>query len=780
MRSDAVFAPCLEARKMPGFVSRSVSRGACWLTCLVTLAGPASAFTVQLEVRDEFGQITPARVSARDHSGRFFPAGPDTFYLSHREWPWMGEYFYPIDRVTMPMAAGNATFLVSKGFEYKPIRAQVNIDRDMTLIFSLSRRTDIRNEGWYSGDTHVHSNHHPSEFTITPEHLLKMAQAEGLNICWTLDNEHRFTGAPHPSSTPNEIIYYTVEYRNQAYGHAEMLGLKRITSTGCCTPPAQAFPLLSDFHDTWNPGYGEAFPLAHPYTGADFLDDEGGYPAWGLAREIPIQVTRGKLDAFDIASYGNESELALEWWYNILNLGYNIPPSAGTDCAFNVYWVRPPGGWRVYVREEGGPHNAERWVEALKAGRTFVTNFPLIPRFTVNGAEAGSTLEFPDSTTTVEVHFQVESALPVPRAELVRNGVVERTFSLNPGLNGTSAEFVTTVELHEPSWLALRVSGHTDMRMAISDTLFAHTGAVMVKLAGKGCSHTYDAGVMCDMADSLEMFVQNRGNWTSEGNRLYVLSRIAGAHDSLARHFHLPPGPCSLLAPADRDTVWPNDPDPFVWTAAVDPEVGDRVSYRVHLSPDSTFTTFFASPPLWTTEFRLMLLPYGAGRTYYWRVVSTDRGKHEGLCEPAWFSFWVPPSGGLADGLPVDGEIRGPGDGGGASAEGDHGAGAHGSVLVWPNPATGPVSLGWSRPDVQVGRFEIFDSSGRLVRLLFTDTAPPADGRGSPPLAVRQVGWDRLDNHGRRAGPGMYWSRYVTSSPAGVIRSPATGFILLQ
>ena len=54
---------------------------------------------------------------------------------------------------------------------------------------------------------------------------------------------------------------------------------------------------------------------------------------------------------------------------------------------------------RVYVKAE--ELTAGSWVEGLKSGCTFVTNYPLIPEFSVNGEPSGSVLPLTPSHTSV-------------------------------------------------------------------------------------------------------------------------------------------------------------------------------------------------------------------------------------------------------------------------------------------------------------------------------------------------------------------------------------------
>jgi hypothetical protein len=67
-----------------------------------------------------------------------------------------------------------------------------------------------------------------------------------------------------------------------------------------------------------------------------------------------------------------------------------------------------------------------------------------------------------------------------------------------------------------------------------------------------------------------------------------------------------------------------------------------------------------------------------------------------------------------------------------------------------PNPFTGGATIGFELPRTERVRLEVFDLQGRQVRTL-ADGGYPA-GRWS-------VDWDRRDDRGRRASPGIYLYR---------------------
>ena len=100
----------------------------------------------------------------------------------------------------------------------------------------------------------------------------------------------------------------------------------------------------------------------------------------GLALDVP-------LGAVDFVEVLQDGILATELWYDFLNLGFALTPTAG----FDFPCPSAPGGERNYVHV-GEAFSVNAWYVQLRANRTFVTNGPML-EFTVNGNGIGSKIE---------------------------------------------------------------------------------------------------------------------------------------------------------------------------------------------------------------------------------------------------------------------------------------------------------------------------------------------------------------------------------------------------
>ncbi len=90
---------------------------------------------------------------------------------------------------------------------------------------------------------------------------------------------------------------------------------------------------------------------------------------------------------------------------------FQTQPGMGEDI--------PLGSNRTYARVTVTP-NYDSWLEAVKAGRGFVTNSPIV-EFDVSGSKPGDVIEF-EGSKTVKARATVRSILPINTVDIVMNG----------------------------------------------------------------------------------------------------------------------------------------------------------------------------------------------------------------------------------------------------------------------------------------------------------------------------------------------------------------------
>ena len=262
------------------------------------------------------------------------------------------------------------------------------------MTVELERWVHMAKDGWYSGELHIHANYGYGSWFNTPETMRQQCVGEDLNVCnFMVANSDAdvvfdrpfFRGGPDPLSTPENILYWNQEFRSTIWGHMTLVNLEQVVE-----------PVFTGFEGTTNPwdtpSNADIADRTHwqkgvvNYTHVSQAEDWSKTPY--AAKAIPIDVALGKIDTLDI---NNSWAASVPLWYRLLNCGFRVPATAGTDVFLNRIGSNLPGGDRVYVHIDG-PLTYAGWIDGLKAGRSFVTNGPMLT-FTVNGERAGGGAE---------------------------------------------------------------------------------------------------------------------------------------------------------------------------------------------------------------------------------------------------------------------------------------------------------------------------------------------------------------------------------------------------
>ena len=492
-------------------------------TTRAALAAPVASVTV--EVRDSAGQPLAARFRIWPDGVPPLPAPPDPATLANL---YYAGYGYLDGSTTVAVPLGHATLDVGHGFEFEPAHLDFFVTRDTTIAVALLRRFELGSEGWYSGDLHVHTHHPPLQYDVTPDKARMVAHAEDLGITYLLDQDYQFTGAPSALSDADHLLVYSFEHRNQTYGHVDLLGLTQPVDDVCCLTPEPAWPMLTDLRDEVH-AQGALMVLAHPRSTADYLE-QCCWPGAGLGRELPVLAALGGLDGLDVVSFSNVPHVDFTDWYDLLSLGFRITPTAGTDAVINWTNQPPAGGWRMYAGlGRGAPLTQRGWLDAIRAGRTFVTGFPLLPEFEVNGTGMGGTIETLEDSLTLTASWRSACAIGLTRVELVADGAVlfARPFASWP----PRMEYDTTVTVRvpTPAWVALRALPVDSHPMGVARPGWAHTNAIRFTRGGVPRRHPELAARWLDELDQLEALVVARGAWDAPWEQDSVLARIGRA-----------------------------------------------------------------------------------------------------------------------------------------------------------------------------------------------------------------------------------------------------------
>ena len=281
----------------------------------------------------------------------------------------------------------------------------------------------------------------------------------------------------------------------EGYGHIMLLRIKDVVE-----PVSRGYLI-----DETDPDYP---PLCYA---CDDAHRQGGIVIWchnGNGLEAPVAAALGKLDAFNLFDpYWMDPEYDV--WYAMLNCGFRLPASTGSDwfiCSAN----------RVYAHT-GRPFEHEDWIDALKQGRTFITNGPAL-FLTVSGRLPGDTVRVnPGDIVGVSVAWQ--SHYPVDRIEIIHNGRVIAGRQMGADARNGQVQIETPVATD--GWIAARLS--SQVRDSFFQPIYAHTSPVYISTGRPASEQLVAAGGFARAIDAALELVQRQGKFRSDGQRKEVV-----------------------------------------------------------------------------------------------------------------------------------------------------------------------------------------------------------------------------------------------------------------
>lgn len=509
-------------------------------TTMLTYARPHG--TLDVTVTDSAGRVLPARVSVFDSTGK--SRGPDNAWRHGDEAFVRGErrfeygYFHSEGHSVLEVPAGRYTVEVWKGPEFTVGRRIVTVaPAEVTRTnVPLRRILDLPQAGWWGGDLHVHMNY-GGHYRNWPAHLRQQAQAEGLHVVENLivNKEQRIPDIAYwrpgidPVSLRDFILAHAEEYHTSWWGHTALLGLREYfvlpNYVGYVnTAAASLSPMNADIFDLAH-AQGGLTGYVHPF---DVRPDPFN-PNEAVRYEMPIDVALGKLDYFEVMGYSDHL-ITSEFWYRLLNCGFRIPAGAGTDAFPNYASLRgPPGLVRVYARTDG-PLEHSAWLSAIKAGRTFVTNAPIIGvGFQLGGAwyGIGDSVAIPAGEDTLRAQITLRSNTPVDHLELVHNGQVILELPLRG--DRTRADTLVDVPVRGSGWYLVRAYANRPRLPVLDLYPFASTSPFYVTAGGQPIRSADDAAYFVQWIDRVKEEVEKNTGWNTEAEKAAVLAKIEQA-----------------------------------------------------------------------------------------------------------------------------------------------------------------------------------------------------------------------------------------------------------
>jgi hypothetical protein len=315
------------------------------------------------------------------------------------------------------------------------------------------------------------------------------------------------------------------EFHTSVWGHLGLLGL---TSHYLIpeyagypnTAAASLYPTNANIADLGHE-QGALVGYVHPF---DTKPDPSDTTV-ALSYELPVDVALGKVDYVEVMGYSDHL-ITSEIWYRLLNCGFHLPAAAGTDAFPNFASLRgPPGLVRVFVHS-GLKLNHRGWLAGLKAGRTFVTNAPLL-EFALAGHGIGDEIQLSAGSHRLTARVALRSNVAIDRLEIIGNGKVVATIPLRG--DRTTARDTASISISTSGWYVLRAYSDHAATPVLDLYPFASTSPIYVRVGVQPVRSTNDAEFFVRWIERLEATARASSAWNTTDERTAVLRTLAEA-----------------------------------------------------------------------------------------------------------------------------------------------------------------------------------------------------------------------------------------------------------
>ncbi len=420
-------------------------------------------------VDSETKQQIPARIHLWDSTGKFVRPPALPFWHDH---------FVCNGKVRLRVPPGDYRFEIERGPEYRIHYGNFRMlpgARDSKVI-PLQRILDMSEKGWYAGDLHIHRQVKDVPLLMQAEDLYVapiitwwnkksvwsqkelpaelLQTVDGKRFMHVLSGEDERDGGALLYHRMPEIVDITAGEKHYPSSMDYLIPIRRMPGVHVDVEK----PFWWDTPLWIASGMVDSIGLLNNHMQrSTMLSNE----AWGKPRD-PKRFP---------GVHGN-GRWSQEIYYQILNTGHRIAPSAGSASGV---LPNPVGYNRVYVYC-GEDFSWDNWWKNLKAGKVVVTNGPLM-RPLVNGKLPGHVFE---AAAGESVNLQATLSLSlqdkVEYLEIVRDGLVIENVPLDE--YAKMGGRLPKVEFKESGWMLIRAvtNNPKTYRLASSGPFYVEIG----------------------------------------------------------------------------------------------------------------------------------------------------------------------------------------------------------------------------------------------------------------------------------------------------------------
>jgi hypothetical protein len=508
---------------------------------------------LEVEVRDEAGQLAPARLHVEDLQGHPWQpsaeeidamdaAGEDRPLILYRDlrssfgrWAvdqWCCRYL-AAGRAALKLAAGAYRVFVHRGFETLPQSQTVEVRSGEVrrAAFPLRRLANLPEQGWYGGDVHVHiGRSDPADNPL----WLQVLEAEDLHAVNTMSFKHGLDqvemeqyayGEPGKHQRGRYAIGAGTEFRdNDLYGHSTLAGLRERldpVSVGRSLGLRENYPLFATVFEEARKQGGLAGwahgGISGPLGGTNNFES------------LPVEAALGLVDFLEVVQY--RQFLGYAFWYGLLNAGLRISAAGGSDFPFGIWlapWHPSLGSDRTYALV-GEEFSYRGWLEGLRRGNTFATSGPLL-WVSVDGHRSGEEVCWRGEKHEAVLQARAQCIYPLECLEVIINGALVRRVEARG--EGRVIEHEEAFVLEESSWLAVRCRGQARPEAfggREAWDLQAHSSPIYLLQEGRPVCVPQDVTRLADYVRLMRFNYLRKGEFATEAQKEEMLRNCGRA-----------------------------------------------------------------------------------------------------------------------------------------------------------------------------------------------------------------------------------------------------------
>jgi hypothetical protein len=491
-----------------------------WLVCWSEAVSitTASSAELQVEIQDETTRhLVPARLYLEDDKGTPWSPEGVVKYDKERE-----HHFISSGRFIISLPSGRYRLTAERGPEYPSWASTLEMQsgQNQKKQIFLSRWIRMNSLGWYSGDLHNHRK---------AEEMPQLLLAEDLNLAPTLTDwiwEDKPISFPPATGEPFREVDAThvyslldkeVERLNHGPGAVDLLGLKTVIpfQGDRLFPPNDRFCRLAHEQGAYVDAEKIVWRDVCALVALDQIDFAGIVHNHFNRHGVDLETEPWGMIPKNKPEYDTIAGMPLwsmEVYYRFLNCGFRLPVSAGSASGVKA---APLGYNRVYVSLQE-PFSYHSWFRALKAGRSFATNGPML-FLKVNEEGLGSVVHLSSSQSSpVKIHAEGSSAGDLDRLEVLFKGHVIKTVKTLEANGRIVADFES--EIRESGWVVARCFERPGKTIR-----FAHTSPVYIQFEDHNGIVPSDAQFFVDWIDRELSFYKKETRFRTQQEQAEML-----------------------------------------------------------------------------------------------------------------------------------------------------------------------------------------------------------------------------------------------------------------